>query len=159
MKNIALARIDDRLIHGQVVTAWIKQYPINKILIIDDELSRNSLMKRIYVAAAPAGIEVIILPLEDAIAFLKEDDDGKSQYLILSKVPAIMLALLNHDIPLKKVILGGMGAKTGRKTFNRNVSASEEEVRDFSQIMDKGVEIIYQLVPDDKEVNIKNLMN
>lgn len=39
MKNIALARIDDRLIHGQVVTAWIKQYPINKILIIDDELS------------------------------------------------------------------------------------------------------------------------
>ena len=53
MKNIALARIDDRLIHGQVVTAWIKQYPINKILIIDDELSRNSLMKRIYVAAGP----------------------------------------------------------------------------------------------------------
>ena len=55
MKNIALARIDDRLIHGQVVTAWIKQYPINKILIIDDELSRNSLMKRSsgdYVGAA-----------------------------------------------------------------------------------------------------------
>ena len=53
MKNIVLTRIDDRLIHGQVVTAWIKQYPINKILIIDDELSQNRLMERIYKAAAP----------------------------------------------------------------------------------------------------------
>ena len=49
-------RIDDRLIHGQVVTAWIKQYPINKILIIDDELSQNRLMERIYKAAAPMGV-------------------------------------------------------------------------------------------------------
>ena len=48
MKNVLVTRIDDRLIHGQVVTAWIKQYPINKILIIDDELSRNKLMERIY---------------------------------------------------------------------------------------------------------------
>ena len=54
MKNIVLTRIDDRLIHGQVVTAWIKQYPINKILIIDDELSQNRLMERIYKAAAPS---------------------------------------------------------------------------------------------------------
>lgn len=159
MKNIVLARIDDRLIHGQVVTAWIKQYPINKILIIDDELSRNSLMKRIYVAAAPTGIEVIILSLEEAIAFLKSDDDGRDQYLILSKIPSIMLSLLENDIQLRKVILGGMGAKNGRKTFNRNVSASEEEVRDFARIMEKGVDIVYQLVPDDKEVNVKNLVN
>ena len=56
MKNIVLTRIDDRLIHGQVVTAWIKQYPINKILIIDDELSQNRLMERIYKAAAPIGM-------------------------------------------------------------------------------------------------------
>ena len=56
MKNIVLTRIDDRLIHGQVVTAWIKQYPINKILIIDDELSQNRLMERIYKAAAPMGV-------------------------------------------------------------------------------------------------------
>ena len=60
MKNILVTRIDDRLIHGQVVTAWIKQYPINKILIIDDELSRNKLMERIYKAAAPVGVEVMI---------------------------------------------------------------------------------------------------
>ena len=64
MKNILVTRIDDRLIHGQVVTAWIKQYPINKILIIDDELSRNKLMERIYKAAAPVvGFLIFIFAL------------------------------------------------------------------------------------------------
>ena len=66
MKNIVLTRIDDRLIHGQVVTAWIKQYPINKILIIDDELSQNRLMERIYKAAAPMGVEVLIQSVSEA---------------------------------------------------------------------------------------------
>ena len=55
-----------------MVTAWIKQYPINKILIIDDELSRNKLMERIYKAAAPVGVEVMIMDQEHAEIFLKE---------------------------------------------------------------------------------------
>ena len=61
MRNVLVSRIDDRLIHGQVVTAWIKVYPINKILIIDDELSKNQLMQRIYKAAAPAGVTVVLM--------------------------------------------------------------------------------------------------
>ena len=158
MKNIVLTRIDDRLIHGQVVTAWIKQYPINKILIIDDELSKNKLMERIYKAAAPIGIEVIIKTLEDAKAFLKEAPEAGENVMILVKVPEIIEDLLNSDIPIDKVILGGMGAKKGRKTFNRNISASDEEIESFRRIMEKGTEMIYQLVPGDKAVNVKTLL-
>ena len=55
------------------------------------------------------------------------------------------------------MILGGMGAKNGRKTFNRNVSASSEEVECFKRIVEGGVEIFYQLVPNDKAVNIRSL--
>ena len=152
MKNIVLTRIDDRLIHGQVVTAWIKQYPINKILIIDDELSQNRLMERIYKAAAPMGVEVLIQSVSEAREFLKGEN-----FLILVKVPEIIESLLKEGIEIKKVILGGMGAKNGRKTFNRNVSASGEEVECFKRIVEGGVEIFYQLVPNDKAVNIRSL--
>ncbi len=158
MKNILLTRIDDRLIHGQVVTAWIKQYPINKILIIDDELSKNKLMERIYKAAAPIGIEVIIKTLEDAKNFLKDDPDPGENVMILVKVPELIEELLGSGIPIEKVILGGMGAKKGRKTFNRNISASDEEIESFKRIMDKGTEMVYQLVPGDKAVNVRNLL-
>lgn len=157
MKNIILTRIDDRLIHGQVVTAWIKQYPINKILIIDDELSQNRLMERIYKAASPMGVEVLIQAVSGAIEFLLKEPTRGENLLILVKVPEIIETLLKEGIVIKKVILGGMGAKNGRKTFNRNVSASEEEVLCFKRIVEEGVEIFYQLVPNDKAVNIKSL--
>ena len=159
MKNILVTRIDDRLIHGQVVTAWIKQYPINKILIIDDELSRNKLMGRIYKAAAPVGIEVVIMDQEMAERFLKEDPGPKENLMILVKVPQVLEKLIGSGISIDKIILGGMGAKPGRKTFNKNVSANEEETECFKRIIEGGVEIYYQLVPNDKEVNIRKMLS
>ena len=69
------------------MTAWIKQYPINKILIIDDELSQNRLMERIYKAAAPMGVEVLIQSVSEAREFLKEEPVKGENFLILVKVP------------------------------------------------------------------------
>lgn len=159
MKHILVTRIDDRLIHGQVVTAWIKQYPINKILIIDNELSKNKLMGRIYKAAAPVGIEVVIMDQEMAEGFLKEDPGLKENLMILVKVPQALEKLIGNGISIDKIILGGMGAKPGRKTFNRNVSANEQETECFKRIIERGVEIYYQLVPNDKEVNIRKMLS
>jgi len=158
MKNILITRIDDRLIHGQVVTAWIKQYPINKILIIDEELSKNKLMERIYKAAAPVGVEVVIMGPEDAREFLLDLPLSKEKLMVLVKIPQILEELLYDGVTIDKIILGGMGAKPGRKTFNKNVSASEEEKDCFRRIIEQGVEICYQLVPVEKEVNIRKYL-
>lgn len=158
MKRILVTRIDDRLIHGQVVTAWIKIQPINEILIIDDELSGNSLMSRIYTAAAPMGVKVLLKSRRDAAAFLKEDAEKGENIMILSKVPQVLEALLEEGIVLEKIILGGMGAKHGRKTFNRNISASPEEVECFKRIVGRGTPIWYQMVPNDKPVNVESLL-
>ena len=73
MKNILVARIDDRLIHGQVMTAWVKSYPINHILIVDDELAKNQFMLNIYKAAMPAGIKVSITSKAGGVELLKQD--------------------------------------------------------------------------------------
>lgn len=158
MKNIVLTRIDDRLIHGQVVTAWIKQYPITQILIIDDELSTNRLLERIYTAAAPIGVGIQIMSVSNAVTYLQGEPVSGENFLLLMKVPEIIERLLESDIVIKKVILGGMGAKKGRKTFNRNISASEAEVESFRRIIDHGTEMYYQLVPNDKAVNVKSLI-
>lgn len=158
MRNITLTRIDDRLIHGQVVTAWIRRYPINRILIIDDELSKNRLMERIYRAAAPVGVEVLIKPVDEAVKFLKENGERGESILILVKIPEVIESLLERGIEIRKVILGGMAARKGRKTFIKNVSASGEEIESMRRICGQGIEMIYQLVPDEKETNIKKLL-
>lgn len=158
MKKILVARIDDRLIHGQVVTAWIKTYPINKIVIIDNELSQNKLMQRVYKAAVHEEVEVSIFNQVDGSSFLKEKELINENIMIIVKTPNIIEGLLSEGIPLSKVVLGGMGANHSRKKFTKNISASEAEIESFRNIINQGVELVYQMVPSEKEIDIKNLV-
>ena len=152
MKNILVARIDDRLIHGQVMTAWVKSYPINHILIVDDELAKNQFMLNIYKAAMPAGIKVSITSKAGGVELLKQDPLPGENYLILAKVPEVFAYLLDNGIPLTKLVVGGIGAKPGRKALIRNVSASDEERACLKAMEEKGVHTVYQMVPADMEI-------
>jgi len=158
MRNVVLTRIDDRLIHGQIVTAWVKQTNGNRIVIVDDPLTKDTFMQRLLKAAAPPGISVDILTTENAINFLKEAPAAGEYIIILTKVPEIMEALIDGGVLIDKIILGGMGAKEGRNRFNKNVSASSKEVESIKRILGKGVAMLYQLVPSEKAEDVKKFL-
>ena len=128
------------------------------ILIIDDELSKNQLMQRIYKAAAPAGVTVVLMNQEDAAKFLFDDPEKGENIMILVKVPQVLEKFIDQGFETNKIILGGMGANEKRKRFNRNISASEEELDCFRRIIARGIKIVYQLIPNDREVDIKDLL-
>lgn len=158
MRELVLARIDDRLIHGQIATQWIAATHTNSILIIDDALAKNAMMVRMLTAIVPTGITVHVKPLSEAVEYLKTDTDKKENLMILVKVPEVFEALIDDGIEIQKIILGGMGLAAGRKKLNRNVAASSSEKECMKRIIEKGVPIYYQLVPSDKAANIKNLL-
>ena len=85
MKNIRLIRIDDRLIHGQVVTSWITQTGSKKIIIIDDELYENEFLRDVFAAAAPRGIPVEVMNVEQAAQEWKLNEFHEEPVLILLK--------------------------------------------------------------------------
>ena len=64
--EVSVFRIDDRLIHGQVVTSWITQTGSKKIIIIDDEVAKDTFNVRVVKALAPAGTKVIVYNVEKA---------------------------------------------------------------------------------------------
>lgn len=158
MRNIVLARIDDRLIHGQIVTSWCKATSANRIVIVDDPLSKDSFTQRLLKAAAPSDIIVDILGFDQAVQFLQEDDHGEGKVILLTKTPKVMEDLINQNIFIKTIILGGMGAKTGRSKLNKNISASTEEVDCMKRIINGGTEIFYQLVPAERPINVKKFI-
>ncbi len=157
MKNMVLIRIDDRLIHGQVVTQWLKDTNGNRILIVDNELVGNRMMQRILKAAAPPGIKVEILTVPDAVTELKKDAVSGENIVILVKYPQVLEEMLDEGIAMKKIILGGMGLTAQRKRFNKNVAASEEEINCIKRIVSKGVTMEFQLVPAERAVNVEKL--
>lgn len=155
---IVLTRIDDRLIHGQVMTAWVKFTQANRIMIIDEGVAKDPFMVKVLKMAAPPGIKVDIYDVEQAVEVLKENDSTNERIIILVKHPVVIETLLEKGIEIKKLNVGGMGAAPGRKTLYKNISISKEEREIFQRILDKGTNIFIQIVPDEKEVDIKKLL-
>lgn len=157
MKKLVLVRIDDRLIHGQIATQWLKEVKGNEVLIVDDDLPNDAMMTRICKAVAPPGVSVEIQSVDEATEYIRNGSE-KLNTVILVKEPSIVERLIDNGITIPTIILGGMGQKAGRAKFNKNISASEEEIDCMRRIVEKGSKILYQLVPAEKAKNIDSLL-
>lgn len=158
MKEFALVRIDDRLIHGQVMAVWMRYLGnVKHIVIVDDNTAKDPFMTQVLRAAAPAGVQVSVLSVADAISTLGGEDADFSHHLLLMRSPRTALALLEGGVHFSTLNVGGIGAGPGRKPLYRNISASPQEMEWFRAIQAKGVEISFRIVPDDKGVSFRNL--
>ena len=88
MANITLTRIDSRLIHGQVIVKWSRIANGNRIVIVDDELEKDSFMVDIYQMAAPSGMSVEIYSTTRAAEEFIKDKMGEGKILLLFRTLA-----------------------------------------------------------------------
>lgn len=154
MSNIVLVRIDDRLIHGQVVTRWIKETKTTRVVIVDNGVAADEFLQQILFMAAPPGIHVDVYNNDKASVELKKPSKQGENILILVKTPQTLEALKDNGVNIKQIVVGGMGAAVGRKKFYKNISASSEELNCFKRLKDKGVEVVIQIMPEDKPVDV-----
>ncbi|GCF92415.1 PTS mannose transporter subunit IID [Enterococcus florum] len=157
MGEIVLARIDDRLIHGQVMTAWLQFTGGNHIVIVDDATAGDEFTKSIMSMAVPNGIKLSILGIADGSEVLRSVPDNE-KIIILAKEPQTYLALIENGVQLDEVIIGGMGARKNRQTFYKNISASEEEKEAFRQIIAHHVKMKIHVIPDQGSQAIEGLL-
>ena len=156
---IALTRIDDRLIHGQVATQWVREVRANKIYIVDDETANDEFATMICKGLAPLGTEVFVLQEDKAAVVLKAVDEKQNvRALILVKSPGALIKMLDGGLELKKVIVGGMGKRADRKAFYRSISVSDEEIRQFQEILERGVDSQCQIVLSDSSIPVSKLI-
>jgi PTS system mannose-specific IIB component len=156
--SIVLTRIDDRLIHGQVMTAWVRHTKANRIIIVDDGVAKDPFLQKVMKMAAPSDIKVDVYTIEEGTEALLKKFDDKENVIILVKNPKTVASLIEGGAPIQKIVVGGMAASAGRKKFYKNISASEEEKEIFKTLLEKEVDIHIQIVPDNKPIAIKNLL-
>ncbi|MGH8632022.1 MAG: PTS system mannose/fructose/N-acetylgalactosamine-transporter subunit IIB [Burkholderiales bacterium] len=156
--DIALARIDDRLIHGQVVTAWLQTLgKCNEILICDDKARKDQFLQQVLKMTAPPNMALRVLSVDETIADFQAKAGDSRRVLLLTRGPEPMLRLLESGAPIAYVNLGGMGAGPGRKNLHRSVSLSAAEIDTLRQIQAKGVRIELKMVPGDRGVDFASL--
>lgn len=85
--DLGLVRIDDRLIHGQVVANWVKVLRSRRIVIVDDDVAADSFMQNVMRLAAPPGVTVEVYSLQEGINVLKGKPLQADKILVLLKSP------------------------------------------------------------------------
>lgn len=157
MKNILMTRIDERLIHGQVATSWLKLVPANTIVVVDDASAKNAFLTRILKAACPGDLEMKVFTNEQAFEYLKGEQE-KEKIFLLAKAPGPILSLMKQGIAIKEVILGNMGGNPSRKRISRDVNASEEEIEQLKQMILMGTPVYAQMIPADSKVSVSRIL-
>lgn len=153
MKNIVWTRIDDRLIHGQVMTQWIQYAGANEVLIIDDAVAKDSFLQMVMKSSVPGKISLKIYSIKDSIGYLNEE--GKNEkIIILVKTPEVLDQITDAGVKLANVNVGGIGAKAGRKQLYKNISVSEDEKEAFRHLLNKGIKVFLRVIATESEEDI-----
>ena len=156
MENLVLTRIDDRLIHGQVMTAWIKNKNAEQVVIIDDGVAQDDFMINVLENAVPDNIAIGIFSKEDGVTFFSVPLEAPT--IILAKTPQVLEYMIDHGINIQEIDLGGMGAKDDRERLYHTISTNKEENESFKRLMDKGVDAFIQIMPQNDKVSLKTLL-
>lgn len=159
MGQIVLARIDDRLIHGQVMTAWLQYSGGNEIIIIDDQVANDLFLKSVIKGAVPKHVEAQVLTVTDATSYLLQElKEQSKKFILLAKGPETFYQLITNGIPIDAINLGGMGSKQGRKKLYKNIATSESEKEAFRKILSKNVSVYIQVVPNSESVELTKFL-
>lgn len=152
---IQMIRIDDRLIHGQVVAAWSKVLGINRIWVIDTDTAKDEFLSGVMRLVAPPNVELLITVEEQIKELANKFDSDNKNTLILAKGPAVMKKVFDCGISHKELNLGGMCANPNRTKLFKQISVSEDELDMLHKIKDLGVRIYFRVTPDDPETEFK----
>ncbi|HEY6091574.1 MAG TPA: PTS sugar transporter subunit IIB [Gemmatimonadales bacterium] len=152
--TLALYRIDDRLIHGQVVVGWGQPLACSFIVLVDDEVSGSDWEQDLYRMGVPPDIEVVFASVEQAAAHLREwEADSRVGILLVGDVDTAV-ALANRAPGVKKLNVGGVHHRAGRSERLRFVYLTDDEAAKLKQLAARGVEVTAQDVPTARAVPI-----
>ena len=159
MSKIVLARVDSRLIHGQVVTKWLQQSAANEIIVVSDELEQDEFLQSIYLMAAPPGVEVIIKGTESVKNYWENEASTKNTK-VLFLVPDLttLKEMVEAGIVTEAIQVGGLGGGPSRKNVVKNINLSEEDVEILEGLLAKEMDVYFQAIPEETPVPIQKLI-
>lgn len=149
----AVLRIDDRLIHGQVVVGWCPHIQPDRLVLCSDEVAQNDWEREIYKDAA-SDYEISICTVEETIKLFQSEEQENKKIFIVVESPRVAAQLFNLGLNIDKVQVGGMHYQEGKRKIAPFIYVDDEDIRYFRFLKDHGVELEGQDVPGCKPVDI-----
>ncbi|WP_271026674.1 mannose/fructose/sorbose PTS transporter subunit IIA [Enterococcus faecium] len=157
--SYVLARIDSRLLHGQVATAWIKTTNPTRIIVVSDAVAKDDLRKKLIQQAAPPGVKAHVVPIEKMIELAKDDQHfGGQRALLLFENPQDVLRAVEGGVPLETVNVGSMAHSPGKVQPNKVLAFSQADIDTFNKLKEAGINFDVRKVPNDSKGNMDEIL-
>lgn len=146
---ITLARIDDRVVHGQTVTRWAASMPCNAILVISDKVAVDDLRKKVLKAAA-GSLKLGIYNIEQGVAALEKAKASPKSFFIITDSVGEFAKLKRAGGDFGQVVNVGnlSGTRPGTKNLGNAIVINDEDVEAFDYLESQGLKIEFQMTPD-----------
>lgn len=152
-----LVRVDDRLVHGQVVVGWGRAMRLKRIVLVDDTISTSDWEQELYRMGVPEGMEIEFTSVADAAgAFARWSAEGDRTMLLVGTVDT--LVQLSAVAPVERVNLGGIHQAAGRRERLPYVYLSDAEASQLASLAEHGVDVTAQALPTNPPVPLEELI-
>ncbi|MDQ0177612.1 PTS system mannose/fructose/N-acetylgalactosamine-transporter subunit IIB [Bacillus chungangensis] len=152
--SIIHARVDERLIHGQVATVWTNSLGAQRIMVVNDFAVKDQMQIGALKMAKPAGIKLSILSKRKAVEKILANHYEDEKVFLITKDITDMAYLIDNGIPLKSFNVGNMSQKEGSKAIKKSVSVTDDDITTIKRLIDQGIEITAQMIPSESNESI-----
>ncbi|ADU69546.1 PTS mannose transporter subunit IIAB [Pantoea sp. At-9b] len=156
--KIGLARIDDRLIHGQVATRWTKETNVTRIIVVSDEVANDHVRKTLLTQVAPPGVTAHVVDVDKMIRVWNNPKYGRDRVMLLFTNPTDVERIVEQGVDIKSVNIGGMAFRQGKTQVNNAVSVDEKDIAAFRKLNDRGIELEVRKVSNDPKLKMMDLI-
>ena len=153
-KKLAV-RVDDRLIHGQVVTQWVNVFKAQHIVVIDNNVAKDKMQKSVLKFAAPPDIKVSIFSVDKAVEEWEKNQFGTKNVFVLFRDVKQIAELQEKGVSFEEITIGQMAIINDRKQIYKQVGLSESEAQTLMDIEKTGVKLYFQMQPTDKKESLE----
>ncbi|MHA6646801.1 PTS system mannose/fructose/N-acetylgalactosamine-transporter subunit IIB [Aerococcus urinae] len=161
MGEVVLARVDARLIHGQVSTNLVNSTGANAIFVADDPSAHDDFAKNVIISAGGrTGQKIRVLKEEGSVRYWNDRQYDNYKVLFMTKTIEAVYKIIKEGVPIKKLNIGGLPQRPGLTPIIKEVAINQEQYDMLKELRDDyDVEVYFQAIPSSTRVELKDVAN
>lgn len=156
--KIVHARVDERLIHGQVAMVWTNTVGATRIVVANNEVLKDDMALSGLKMAKPAGVKLSIMTVNRAAKRLKENAYAGDRIFVITKNIGDMAELIRLGVKIEKVNVGNVAKREGSRNIKKSVNLTEQDIADIREMIDTGHPVTAQMIPNESDQSILNYL-
>lgn len=152
--GVTLLRVDDRLIHGQVVEGWVPHLQVDLVIVVSDDAATDEIQIALMKMALPLQVGLRVLSIDGAAAFLTSPGIDAHSALVIVPGPAEALALIEKGVAVDRVNVGGLHYTVGKVQLGRALFLDEKDRLALCALAAKGIRLEGRALPVDVEEDL-----